>query len=111
MRYYLQLKNMYIHMACTSKYPFVSLTDFATFCHRSKIFDQNITFESLETAFNITNQNENEENNSQDRVLHRYEFFEMIVILAIAKFFETSICRDVAQSVEKLIEVHIMLNN
>ena len=112
LQYYLQIKNIFLHIASTSQYPCISSSDYMAFCKRSKIIDNEvISAATLERTLSQTNFSKNPHKNSADRELHRYEFVEIIVRIALEKFCATKVCKNAQGAVEKLLVEHILPNN
>ena len=82
LRFYLQIKNIFLFIASTSSYPTIGMNDFTSFVHRSELFDKNINLATMDRTLIATNVSTNKYKNSSERELHRYEFVEIIVRLA-----------------------------
>ena len=88
-KHYLRLKNIFLfYVAKSESYPTIGMKDFTSFCYRSKILDRNLNLATMDRLFITTNVSNNPFKNSSERLLHRYEFLEMICRLAQAKYKE-----------------------
>ena len=111
MVHYLKIKNIFLHVSSTSNYPTIGLNDFTQFVHRSELFDKNINLATVDRNFIATNQSNNDYKNSAERELHRYEFIEVNVRLALSKFKEPKITETLALAVEKMMLENIIPKN
>jgi len=80
------------------------------FCKNCKIIDKNISVQAIERLFDATNQSQNNLKKSQDKELHRYEFVEILIRLAMAKFKQTKIELNPVKAVDKLLAENIYPN-
>jgi hypothetical protein len=69
----------------------MGLNDFTSFVHRSELFDKTINLSTVDRNFIATNVSNNPYKNSAERELHRYEFIEVIVRLALSKYKDTKV--------------------
>ena len=51
MKYYMRIKNIFLHIASTSQYPCMGINDFTMFCNRSKLFDKALNLAAVDWAF------------------------------------------------------------
>ena len=86
------------------------MIDFKKFLDVCKIYDQYISLTTVEQLFEITNQSENQFKNRNEKALHRYEFLEIIVRLAQAKYKDPKITPSLKDSLEKIIKEDILAN-
>jgi hypothetical protein len=107
-KYYLKIKNIFLHYVANSDtYPAIGIKEFTTFCYRSKILDRNLNLATMDRLFITTNVSTNGYKDSSERLLHRYEFIEMIVRLAQAKYKEQKGPLSVAEAFGKLIHSYL----
>lgn len=111
LEHYLQIKNIFLHIASTSNYPTIGLNDFTTFVHRSELFDKNINIATVDRNFIATNVSNNPYKNSAERELHRYEFVEVLVRLSLSKFKEPKIVETLPQALEKMLSEYVYPKN
>jgi hypothetical protein len=96
-------------VAYSESYPAMGMKDFTTFCYRSKILDRNLNLATMDRLFITTNVSNNGYKDSSERLLHRYEFIEMIVRLAQAKYKDQRGSLTVAEATGKLIYLFFIL--
>ena len=88
-KHYFKLKNIFLfYITKSQSYPTMDVNDLERFCYTSKIFDRNLNKSSLDRLLIATNVSNNPYKNSADRVLQRYEFLEILVRIAQAKYKE-----------------------
>ena len=89
----IKLKDIYITLTSRSNFPCISWIDFTNFCIECKIPDKNVGLATVDRLFIATNVDvdgsSGENNDNPDKALCRYEFYEILVRLANAKFRET----------------------
>ena len=91
LKYYLDIKNIFLMIAANSNYPTITLNDYTSFINRSKIIDKNVNLAAVDRMFIATNTSNNKFKVSAERELHRYEFVEVIVRLSLVKYKEPKI--------------------
>lgn len=119
-----QLKTLFINLIASPKsYPVISWLQFVDRCKEWKIIDNNLTISEVENAFKSTVYEVDILNDTDGRVEHtsipasewrplcRYEFLEVLVRLAKAKYFDKRIQPSVADSLIMLLEQEIYPNN
>jgi hypothetical protein len=111
MKYYMRIKNIFLHIASTSEYPCMGLNDLTALCSRSLLFDKALNMAAMDRAFIYTNHSKNQYKNSAERALHRYEFVELVTRLGEQKYKTTKICKNLQDSVQKILEEHILPHN
>ena len=109
-----KIKNVFLTCLVHSEYPIVSWNDFTVFCNKCKITDNKscnlATIDRIYIATNV-NQNAGAGGNSQgDKDLVRYEFLEIIVRLANAKYKDSGVTFSTTEAVRKLLEDNIFPN-
>jgi hypothetical protein len=89
---------------CNSGFPNISWIDFSNFCDKCKIFDKNVIIATIDRIFIATNvELEKTTTDNPDKALCRYEFFEILVRIAQAKFKDPGICPTYYDSLKKLL--------
>lgn len=110
------LKDCFISIASSSRFPFISMFDFGRFMHNIKAIDENLSTGSVDNNFiaannlypkgqNSLHDNINPELNP-DRALARYQFLEAVVRCARAKFWHAGTPpegRSLASATKKMI--------
>jgi hypothetical protein len=89
----------------------MGLNDFTSFVHRSELFDKTINLSTVDRNFIATNVSNNPYKNSAERELHRYEFIEVIVRLALSKYKDTKVTATLQDAVEKILSEDIIPKN
>ena len=103
-RYFLPLKGL--HMAAcadSGELHGLSRLDFINFCRRARLNDQKVSMSIIDNFFTATNYEEEDQEGNDDNLLIRFEFFEILIRIADAKYFQTNVCLTQASSLEKLI--------
>lgn len=108
--YFDLLKSEHIWLASTSIFPATSLNAFTSYSRKAKFHDKVINQSMLDTLFIAVNVDLEEEAGGEnpDAALIRYEFIELLVRIAKEKFFKTHTCKTMAESLEMLLQRHIM---
>ena len=105
------LKDIFTHCIALSSYPSITWIDFYKFCSEWKIPDKKTcTLQTIDRLFIITNVEVIEQEDNPDRDLCRYEFFEIILRLAGAKFKDSNRVKTWDEAAERLIVEHIIPN-
>jgi len=110
---YARIKNIYLNSIINSDYPVLSLNDFTILCQKIKIVDKaSINISTIDRIFIATNVNFHNQAGTvnADRDLHRYEFLEILVRLALAKFKDTGVCKTPSEALEKFLAEHFFPN-
>lgn len=94
-----KIKNIFLTGILTSEYPVITWNDFTLLSNKCKIPDKACNVATVDRIFIASNINQNIPGAQGDKDLVRYEFLEIIVRLANAKFTEPKIC---ATSVEAI---------
>jgi len=89
----------------------MGLNDFTSFIHRSDLFCKFLNLAAVDRNFIATNNSTHKYKNSAERELHRYEFVEVIVRLALVKFKEPKITPTLDLAVEKILTEHVVSRN
>lgn len=93
------LKNIFISLISRSNFPLISWIDFTNYCETTKIVDKNVVLATIDRLFIATNVELQQTDETKEKALSRYQFFEILVRLANAKFKDPGI---VATSAEAL---------
>ena len=103
-RNYSKIKELFTSESGLSSYPSISWNDFTAFCYYCQLVDKNLNLSSLDMIFIATNVSLHEYAGNAERSLSRYEFLEILVRLAIAKYGNTMVPH---KALEALLENHI----
>ena len=103
-RNYPQIKELFTSESGLSSYPSISWNDFTAFWYFWQLVDKNLNLSSLDMIFIATNVSLHEYAGNAERSLSRYEFLEILVRLAIAKYGNTMVPH---KALEALLENHI----
>ena len=109
-KYYDLLKAEHIWLASSSNFPCVTLNAFTSYSKRAKFQDKNVNQGMLDTLFIAVNVDLEgpDEGGADNREMIRYEFIELLIRVAKAKYFKPMICPNMAESLEMLIQRNIM---
>ena len=109
LKYFWKMKNLFEYLASHSAFPNISWNDFTAYCIKSGILDKNVILSTIDRLFITTNVASHEfKEKTNERVLKRYEFFEIIVRIAIAKYRDGSESTiSVTEATEKLLHTCI----
>jgi len=103
--HYEKIINIFAFYVGISSYPTISLNDFTSFAHYTKILDNKyINLASLDLLFVATNVSANKFINSAERDFNRYEFIEFIVRAAIFRFKDTKLADTTVKAINMLLE-------
>ena len=109
-----KLKNIFNSMACMSKFPQVGLQDFTAFCnHKFLMVDKkylNDAAVDLACVGAMTNDVKFNKDVQVAGAITRFEFLEILVRCAKAKYLVPGIVDNYADAVEKLLEDCIIKN-
>jgi hypothetical protein len=107
-----RLKNNFINLISTSKsYPDIEWLMFSDQCKKWKLIDNHLTFSEIDNAFISVNYDGEQLDNNDNRALCRYEFLEIVVRLAIVKFFICKKKPTIVEALRELLENHIFANS
>jgi hypothetical protein len=98
---------VFLSIIAKSAYPSISWLDFSDFCIASKIPDKYCTVSKIDMAFIATNVEIEAIEENPDRDLNRYEFFEIILRLAIEKFKKSGLIDSFSEVYKKILEEHV----
>jgi len=104
-----QLMKVWHYLRCKSLFPGVGFLDFVAWVNSIKLVDEKCSMNTIERTFIAANVElekiEGNANNS-DRLM-RFQFLEVIVRLAKAKFIETGVEKSFSSATARLIREHI----
>lgn len=107
---YLKLKEEFLSIIVKSIYPAISWNDFTTYCQQKEITNKDVTLSVLDRLFitvNATVGGKDEHSTTggnATRELCRYEFIEILVRIAGAKYKDTGITSFLCESVERFFK-------
>jgi len=106
-----EIKEIYHYLISKSSYPAIGWQDFTNWCFQIKVVpDDKVPLATIDRAFVAANV-ELEKipgNVNPDNALNRYEFVEIIVRLAKAKYIDTGNTKSYSEALKKLIQNHIL---
>ena len=101
----LYLKTMYIILISNSNFPSITWNDFTTFVNNWKLIDENLQLSTVDRLFIATKSgNSTDLKDFPERDLARFEFYEIIVRMAGAKYKDWGKWENYAHSVRTIIE-------
>jgi hypothetical protein len=80
-------------LASRSNFPTIGMVDFTQFCEKAEIFDKVINVSTIDRLFIASNYEVEKNDDNPDRELCRFEFMEILLRIANAKYRETGICK------------------
>ena len=101
------LKSVFMAVVSASTYPFISWIDFSNLATQLNIVDKNVSFATIDRLFIATNAQITRIPEIPERELTRFEFYEILLRAAGAKFVVPGICQTYAEAFRKLLEVSI----
>lgn len=104
-RNFASIKEIFEYYAAISCYPTIGMLDFSNFCNICHMFDKNLTRSDVDRLFIQTNFEVTDLPDNPDNSLCRYEFFEIIVRIACAKFEALPVTP--GEKLKKLLNEHI----
>ncbi len=69
-------------------FPNLNLFDILAVIRECNILEDKLTVSDIERAFHLTNVEDEEQEENPNNLLSRFEFFEMLVRIALMKFWE-----------------------
>lgn len=94
-KYFLPLKNIFIHLGATSSWPNIGSLDFCDFATKAKFLDSTVNISTIDRAFIAANLKV-ESATAPSNGLKRFEYLEILVRLGNIKFLETRIVKTYA---------------
>lgn len=111
-KHYIQINNIFLYYIGISTYPTIGLNDFTSWANKCDLVDGKwINLAALDRILITTNVALHGLISSAERDLNRYEFLEIIVRLAIAKYRESKICETTPEAILKLLKHNIFPNS
>lgn len=109
--YVMYLKSVYIILISNSNFPAITWNDFTTFVNSCKLIDENLTLSTVDRLFIATKSSggTRELEDFPERDLARFEFYEIIVRMAAAKYKDPGKCETYNQAVKMLVEDNLMV--
>lgn len=103
------LKTAYICLISSSNFPAITWNDFTTFVNASKLLDDNLTLSTVDRAFIATKSGGTQDlKDFPERDLSRFEFYEVVVRMAAAKYKDCGKTDTYAEAVKLFIEDNLM---
>ena len=97
---YVLIKDIFIYRISRSKsYPTLGWQIFLDFCNEISVLDDKVTIIEIDKAFVAANMEDDDDSGDEDtganpaRELCRYEFIEILIRLAMYKYYTTKICQ------------------
>ena len=109
-KYFLQLKDIFVHLASNSAWPNITQLNMCGFAEKSKILDQNVNISAVDRTFIAANLKVEQSGSAPSNGLKRFEFLENLVRLANVKYIEPKIVKSYPEATEKLIVECIIPN-
>ena len=107
-RHYPAIKKIFVAQAARSSFPCISWLKYQEMCEECEIIDKDLNIEVLDQIFMDTSIDLEEMPEEPSTELQRFQFMEVIVRLAGAKYLKRGICSSYAASVRKLLDEHIL---
>lgn len=103
--HYIGIKNAFLYLASQSNYPTITMEDFNSYCETSGMMnEEDLTQTQIDKIFMAANYDVETAEDNPEKELCRYEFLEIIVRLAIAKYPLLT----PAEATEKLVVEYIL---
>ena len=103
------LKTMYITLISTSNYPSITWNDFTSFVNNWKLIDENLQLSTVDRLFIATKSGISSDlKDFPERDLARFEFYEIVVRMAGAKYKDWGKWESYSQAVKTIIEEDFM---
>ena len=103
------IKDVFTHCISVSSFPSISWIDFCNFCTSWNIPDnKTCTMQTIDRIFIATNVELVELEDNPDRDLCRYEFFEILVRMAGAKFKDSKAAQTWDEATEMIIQENLI---
>ena len=103
--------DVYHYYIGISSYPTIAMNEFTSFAQKCQFMDNsNINLAALDRILITTNVAIHNYTSSAERDLQRYEFLEIIVRMANAKYKETHQANTTVQAIEKILFENIFNN-
>ena len=102
------IKKIFVAQAARSSFPCISWLKYQEMCEECEIIDKDLNIEVLDQIFMDTSIDLEEMPEEPSTELQRFQFMEVIVRLAEAKYLKRGTCSSYAASVRKLLDEHIL---
>lgn len=103
------LKDIFQHLAANSSYPAIGQLDFSSFCDVCKIVDGKIIdYSDIDRLFINANYEAVKNSENPDRALQRFEFYEILLRIANAKYKDTNDVKSSNAALDKLIKENVL---
>ncbi|CAI2376886.1 unnamed protein product [Moneuplotes crassus] len=99
------LKELFIHCIGKSSFPGLSWLDLSSLCQEWSIVDSNCSLADIDRIFIATKVSDRFKSTKD---LSRFEFWEVLVRIAIKKYFEPGIINSIPSAVEELITKNLL---
>lgn len=110
-KYYGGLKEIFYQVSCQYRPPDIAYEDFLIFLRKAEVLDQEMHAGIIGVYFSVTNFEEEDQSQNDDKDLCRFEFMEILLRIAKGKFVDTGLVTSLSQAFEKLIVDHILPMN
>ena len=110
LKYYKQLKHIFISLISDDMYPMIGMLQISDFCKDCEIIDQACPSNVIDRAFIASNYSADVKKNESNSNLQRFEFFEILVRIADAKFRQTKQVSTFAEALEMLLHHNVFKN-
>lgn len=90
-RNFAKLKDLFIALASRSNFPSIGIINFCSWCDKCDVMDKSITIATIDRLFIASNYEVEKNDDNPDKELCRFEFMEILLRIANAKFRETGI--------------------
>jgi hypothetical protein len=102
-----QIKEIFDNTAASSNYPTISWLDFTDFSTMCQLLDKKfLNTAAIDRLFIAVNVELEAQDENPNRELCRFEFFEIIVRIALCKYQD--LCISPVQCVQKILEEHVL---
>lgn len=106
-----KVKNIFLYYASISTYPRISWNDFTLFVNKCQIVDKNLILATVDRLFIATNTSAGSSSGMKnEQGLCRFDFLEILVRVAAAKFRDPGIVPTASEAVDKLLTENVFPN-
>lgn len=103
------LKKVFINEISRGMYPFIGWIDFSNFCDRCQVFDKGVIFSTIDRIFIATNVEAHLKMlDNPEKALCRFEFYEIMVRIAQAKYKDQGLANSYSEALAKLLKENII---
>lgn len=107
---FVKLKDIFTSLIARSNFPNISINDFEIFSGTCQFFDKNVSLSTIGRLFISSNYEVVANDENPDRLLCRYEFFELLLRIANAKYRETGLVSTFNEAFKKLLNENVFPN-